>query len=70
MNRLNRRGFFAALLAPLVVPFRPKPTVNWTQWPRWWSKSRLQAHQVQDLQRRMNELYNARVDYMTLSLRG
>lgn len=63
MFGIDRRRFFAALLAPLVVPWQPLDCFWWgkaTPWPtRWINRA--------ELQRRMNALYNQRVDYMTLS---
>ena len=60
---MNRRGFFAAVLAPLVVPWRPSKSLWWPSsfWPiQWCSRA--------ELQRRLNQLYNQRIDNITLSL--
>jgi len=66
---MNRRGFFAALLAPLVVPWRPtRPLIwegstvaKWAYWPR-----RFDHALNLETNRRMNELYNQRIDNITL----
>ena len=60
---MNRRGFFAAVLAPLVVPWKPKEYVHyvspWMPWPR--------SSQIRLLQQRYNAHFNAMIDNIYLS---
>lgn len=73
--KMGRRGFFGVALAPLVVPFVPKPVPYgggiWKviEWPRKWGKSRLSSKRVQWLQSRINRDYNELVDNIMLSRR-
>ncbi len=68
---LSRRGFFAAVLAPLVASSVPKarpPNPYFPPWPSW-GKSRLSDKRVQWLQDRINRDYNELIDNITLSIR-
>lgn len=66
---MNRRGFFTAVLAPMLVPWNKYPqeyiTVMGPFEPFWPRSGYLPSDEIQ---RRMNELYNQRIDNITLSL--
>jgi len=62
---MNRRGFFAAVLAPLVVPWKAKSLSLMDQLDL--IGKRLPAHRLADLQASMNLHYNLMYDNITLS---
>jgi len=74
MFGVNRRRFFAAILAPLVVPWkagqvslidqldRVREALPAVPWPRRFDHARIER-----MNRRMNELHNQRIDNIVLN---
>lgn len=67
---MNRRGFFAAILAPLVVPWRKYPPEYITVMGPFPGPGvpRCSIRPVFMTQHQLNALYNQRIDNITLSL--
>ena len=66
---MDRRGFFAAVLAPLVVPWKAKPCCQGLMDQLDLIGKRLPAHRLADLQTAMNRHYNLMYDNIILSRR-
>ena len=65
---MNRRGFFAAILAPLVVPWKRPCVCGNPSCPLGWKKKRkIEIKTLRQLNHQMDAIYNAMIDNIPLS---
>ena len=63
---MNRRGFFAAMMAPIVVPWRTCPGILESQVVKGWTLKYDASNKRIALQTKHNALMNQMVDNITL----